>query len=130
LVSKESGGSNSNGYVNKTFRLHEDHMRKLEAEAKNANMSTNGLIVSILERYLEWGKYADVVRFVSLPPNMVDGILANVTEKQMADAGTYIAEKSLLQGPQPALFPGLQPDAFRTFGCAVRQVCEQLQGPG
>ena len=100
------------GYVNKTFRLPAEELRRLEMDAASANRSTNGLIVSILERYLEWGSYANAVRMVSLPPNMVDGILANVTEEQMSNAGTYIAHTSCFKGLSLHLFQAYNPTLF------------------
>jgi hypothetical protein len=102
----------SRPYVNKTFRLPAEELKRLEMDASSANMSTNGLIVSILERYLEWGSLANAVRIVSLPPNMVDGILANVTEKQMSDAGTYIGHTSCFKDLSLHFFQAYNPTLF------------------
>lgn len=100
------------GYVNKTFRLRKEYLEKLELDASKANMSTNSLISSILERYMEWDSLANVVHFVSLPPNMVDGILANVTEESMSAAGKYIAEKSCFKDLSLHFFQAYTPPLF------------------
>ncbi len=90
-TSKRQGG---NDFVNKTFRLKNEQVRKLEADAIRAGISTNGLITSIIQRFIEWDRYANEVNFISLPPSMLSGILSEVSEETMAKAGTYVAEKS------------------------------------
>jgi hypothetical protein len=111
-IATTNNKNKSGNYVNKTFRLRADQLKRLEFDARGGNMSTNALIVSIIDRYLEWDKYSDIARFVSLPPNMVDGILANVTEKQMAAAGSYIADKSCFKDLSLHFFQAYNPTLF------------------
>lgn len=127
----------SGGHVNKTFRLRGDDLRKLELEASASNMSTNALIVSILDRYLEWDRHVKEVRFVSLPPNMIDGLLANMSEKQMAEAGSYVAGTScfkdlslhFFQAYNPALF-GKLTTLFDRYANNYKVQADDLKGHG
>lgn len=99
-------------YVNKTFRLRSDYLNRMEVTAAKAHMSTNGLITSIIERYLEWNASADVVRFLALPPNMINGILTHVTESEMAESGEYVAQHSCFKDLSLHLFQEYNPDTF------------------
>ena len=61
---------NGNDFVNKTFRLKNEQVRKLESDAARAAISTNGLTTSIMQRFIEWDRYANEVNFLCLPQNM------------------------------------------------------------
>lgn len=107
----DNGGKRTE-FVNKTFRLSKAQVRRLEADAVRAGTSTNGFITSIITRFIEWDRFANEVDFLSLAPNMVEGILNCVDEETMERAGKYVAQKSCFKDICLHIFQDYNPTLF------------------
>ncbi len=55
-----------------TYRLPETMIDKLDGEAKQKKISQNVLIKQILERYLQWDRYADKIGMIPVPKQILE----------------------------------------------------------
>jgi len=54
-----------------TYRLPEKVVNELEIEATQKNISQNVLVKQILEKYLQWDKFADKIGFIPVPSGIL-----------------------------------------------------------
>ena len=55
-----------------TYRLPEDLVEELETESMEKNISHNVLVKQILEKYIQWNRYADKIGMIPVPKNIID----------------------------------------------------------
>jgi predicted SPOUT superfamily RNA methylase MTH1 len=55
-----------------TYRLPEDLVRELETESMEKNTSQNVLVKQILEKHVQWDRYADKIGMIPVPKNILD----------------------------------------------------------
>ena len=54
-----------------TYRLPEDLVRELETESMEKNTSQNVLVKQILEKHVQWDRYADKIGMIPVPKNIL-----------------------------------------------------------
>ena len=54
-----------------TYRLPEKMINELDGEAKQKKISQNVLVKQILERYIQWDRYADKIGMIPVPKEIV-----------------------------------------------------------
>ncbi len=54
-----------------TYRLPETMINELDGEAKQKKISQNVLVKQILERYIQWDRYADKIGMIPVPKEIV-----------------------------------------------------------
>ena len=57
-----------------TYRLPEKVVDELETEAMQKNISQNVLVKQILEKYLQWDKFADKIGFIPVPSGILHAL--------------------------------------------------------
>ena len=55
-----------------TYRLPENLVEELETESMEKNISHNVLVKQILEKYIQWDRYADKIGMIPVPKNIID----------------------------------------------------------
>ena len=55
-----------------TYRLPEDLVKELETESIEKNISQNVLVKQILEKHVQWDRYADKIGMIPVPKNILD----------------------------------------------------------
>src|SRR3990172_11630636 len=55
-----------------TYRLPEDLVKELETESMEKNISQNVLVKQILEKHVQWDRYADKIGMIPVPKNILD----------------------------------------------------------
>src|SRR4030066_2189230 len=55
-----------------TYRLPEDLVKELETESMEKNTSQNALVKQILEKHVQWDRYADKIGMIPVPKNILD----------------------------------------------------------
>ena len=55
-----------------TYRLPEDLVKELETESMEKNTSQNVLVKQILEKHVQWDRYADKIGMIPVPKNILD----------------------------------------------------------
>ena len=55
-----------------TYRLPEDLVEELETESMEKNIPHNVLVKQILEKYIQWDRYADKIGMIPVPKNIID----------------------------------------------------------
>jgi hypothetical protein len=57
-----------------TYRLPEKIVDELETEAMQKNISQNVLVRQILEKYIQWDKFADKIGFIPVPNGILNAL--------------------------------------------------------
>ncbi len=57
-----------------TYRLPEKMVDELETEAMQKNISQNVLVKQILEKYLQWDKFANKIGFIPVPSGILNAL--------------------------------------------------------
>ncbi len=57
-----------------TYRLPEKIVDELETEAMQKNISQNVLVKQILEKYVQWDKFADKIGFIPVPNGILNAL--------------------------------------------------------
>ena len=57
-----------------TYRLPEKIVDELESEAMQKNISQNVLVRQILEKYVQWDKFADKIGFIPVPNGILNAL--------------------------------------------------------
>jgi hypothetical protein len=57
-----------------TYRLPEKIVDELESEAMQKNISQNVLVKQILEKYIQWDKFADKIGFIPVPNGILNAL--------------------------------------------------------
>lgn len=55
-----------------TYRLPENLVEELETESMEKNISQNVLVKQILEKHVQWDRYADKIGMIPVPKNILD----------------------------------------------------------
>lgn len=71
----------------KTIRLSKSLEKSLEREAQRRKMSLNSFVTSVLLKYDEWDRLADKFGMVTIPDEVLIGILSALDEKQIERIG-------------------------------------------
>ena len=79
----------------RAIRIAKSVDRILEVEAKKRNISVNGLISSVLTKFAEWDRYADELRLVTLPTQIVRKLTELTSEDLIAKAGAELGPELL-----------------------------------
>jgi len=66
-----------------TFRLPEKVVEELETEASQQNISQNVLVKQILERHIQWDKFADKIGVIPVPKVIVDALGNDLDDKRI-----------------------------------------------
>jgi len=67
----------------------------LELEAKNRNISVNGLVTSILTKFAEWDRYAERFGFVTLPVQILRRLVAVANETTIVQVAKELGPELL-----------------------------------
>ena len=57
-----------------TYRLPEKIVEELEAESMQKNISQNVLVKQILEKYIQWDKFANKIGFIPVPNGILHAL--------------------------------------------------------
>src|SRR5919202_3309276 len=68
-----------------TFRIEEDNIKKLRAEAQKQGISLNSFLNQVLKSLLEWHSFEAKVGFVPILKPVVKELFANVTKQQIIE---------------------------------------------
>src|SRR5919204_1341047 len=68
-----------------TFRIEEDNIKKLRAEAQKQGISLNSFVNQVLKSFLEWHSFEAKVGFVPILKPVVKELFANVTKQQIIE---------------------------------------------
>ena len=69
----------------RSIRISEELDDQIQQEAKGAGVTVNALISSILKRYVEWDRYAERFKFVTIPRDGFRTLLEAVDQKKLND---------------------------------------------
>jgi hypothetical protein len=68
-----------------TFRIEEDNIKKLRAEAQKQGISLNSFVNQVLKSFLEWHIFEAKVGFVPILKPVVKELFANMTKQQIIE---------------------------------------------
>lgn len=77
----------------RTIRISQQLDRLLEKDATNKRVSINSLISSIITKYAEWDRYAESLRFVSIPPDGLRLIVGSLEDEKVKEIGQQIGSR-------------------------------------
>jgi hypothetical protein len=66
-----------------TYRLPEKIVDELETEASRQNISQNVLVKQILEKYIQWDKFAGKIGVIPVPLAILDALGSDMDDKQI-----------------------------------------------
>jgi len=66
-----------------TYRLPEKIVEELETEASRQNISQNVLVKQVLEKYIQWDKFASKIGVIPVPKAILDALGGDMDEKQI-----------------------------------------------
>ena len=66
-----------------TYRLPENIVEELETEAMEKNISQNVLVKQILEKYVQWDRFADKIGMIPVPTNILERLGKEMTGKDI-----------------------------------------------
>jgi hypothetical protein len=66
-----------------TFRIEEDNIKKLRAEAQKQGISLNSFVNQVLKSFLEWHIFEAIVGFVPILKPVFKELFANMTKQQL-----------------------------------------------
>ena len=66
-----------------TYRLPEKTVDELETEASRQNISQNVLVKQILEKYIQWDKFASKIGVIPVPLAILDALGSDMDDKQI-----------------------------------------------
>jgi len=66
-----------------TYRLPEKVVEELETEASKKNVSQNVLVRQILEKYIQWDKFADKIGVIPVPKAILDALGYHMDQKRI-----------------------------------------------
>ena len=66
-----------------TYRLPVNLVEEIETEAMNKNISHNVMAKQILERYVQWGRFADKIGIIPVPKKILDTLGIEMTAKEI-----------------------------------------------
>jgi hypothetical protein len=89
------GGSSKPRSTTRTIRISRQLDRLLEKDATDKRVSINSLISSIITKYAEWDRYAESLRFVSIPPDGLRLIIGSLDDEKVREIGQYIGSRHL-----------------------------------
>jgi hypothetical protein len=127
-----SKGRKDRESVNKTFRVKQSIIRRIEADAERGGISTNALVSNILTRYVEWDRVANEIGFVSLAPNMIHALLECTTLELMSKAGELISQTSCFKDLSLHYFQEYGPQTFLRLALLLQKYGNnyKVQGEG
>jgi len=67
----------------------------LQLEAKNRNISVNGLVTSILTKFAEWDRYAERFGFVTIPNQILKKLVTVADESTIAQVASELGPELL-----------------------------------
>jgi hypothetical protein len=79
----------------RTIRISRQLDKILEKDALNKRASVNSLISSIMTKYAEWDRYAEVLRFVPIPPDGLKLIIGSLDDHKIKEIGQQIGSRHL-----------------------------------
>ena len=66
-----------------TYRLPVKLIEELETEAMNKNISHNVMAKQILEKYIQWGRFADKIGIIPVPKKILDMLGIEMTAEEI-----------------------------------------------
>jgi len=66
-----------------TYRLPEKIVEELETEASRQNISQNVLVKQVLEKYIQWDKFATKIGVIPVPKAILDALGNNMDDKRI-----------------------------------------------
>jgi len=84
--------------VLRTFRLLRELNASLEVEAKNRGLSVNALVSSLITKFDSWDRFADRFHFVSLTDDVLQLILAQSSDEQIAQIADTVGARIVGEG--------------------------------
>ena len=68
-----------------TFRIDQDSVKRLRAEAQKQGISLNSFVNQILKNFLEWHIFEPKVRFVPILKPVVKEVFAKISKEQIKE---------------------------------------------
>ena len=94
----------------RTFRLTQNLVWSLQSEARSRAVSVNALVSAILLKFIGWDRFADRFRFVALTSDLLQVMLASVSDEEVAKAadtiGTHVAAEGIKFWPTESRLDG------------------------
>lgn len=79
--------------VLRTFRLSSTLDDALTKEASRKNVGKNALIVSILNKYVEWDSIVSDFGYLSVPPEMISTLIASLDKETISSVAKLVSKK-------------------------------------
>ncbi|MEE9282593.1 MAG: hypothetical protein V3U49_00765 [Nitrososphaerales archaeon] len=86
----------------------------IQEDARQQGLSVNGLINTILRKYIEWDRYVEKCRFSSLPREAFREILEIVDDRELVKLGEDLGRR-LPKDLLSLWFPKVRLDTFREY---------------
>ena len=86
---------NRNRLVSRTFRVPQESLKRLDAEAKNRDVSVNALLNQMLTKYLTFDLFGEKANPVVIAEATLLAMMDRLTPEQMEQAGTIAGSKVL-----------------------------------
>jgi len=86
---------NRNRLVSRTFRVPQESLKRLDAEAKNRDVSVNALLNQILTKYLTFDLFGEKANPIIIAEATLLALMDHLTPEQLEQAGNKAGSKVL-----------------------------------